>query len=133
MALPAKHFLSQTRNIILKLSTTNLNYSVLNNLRLLSSTAPRLRSAAAATPDEPSQTSQSQKLSVSVPTGEEKKYDPKLVKIVNEIASLTLIEVAELNECLKKTLNIPDAPMMMPMAGGFVGGGQAGGGAQQVS
>nr|CAG4641418.1 EOG090X0O3H [Eulimnadia texana] len=36
----------------------------------------------------------------------------KLQRIVNDISSLTLIEVAELNKLLKTTLNIPDAPVM---------------------
>ncbi|CAG0888523.1 unnamed protein product [Darwinula stevensoni] len=39
-------------------------------------------------------------------------YPQKLEKLVNDISQLTLIEVSELNELLKKRLNIPDAPMM---------------------
>lgn len=36
----------------------------------------------------------------------------KIQRIVNEISQLTLIEVAELNQVLKVTLKIPDAPVM---------------------
>jgi len=51
---------------------------------------------------------------------DDKQYDQKIVKIVTDISNLTLIEVSELNQLLKKTLNISDTPMMamgaMPMA-----------------
>ncbi|CAG7706157.1 unnamed protein product [Allacma fusca] len=57
-------------------------------------------------------------ISVSTPLGQDKVYDPKLARIVDEISKLTLLEVADLNELLKKTLNIPDTPMMGPMAMG---------------
>lgn len=36
----------------------------------------------------------------------------KLQRIVNDISQLNLIEVAELNQLLKVTLKIPDAPVM---------------------
>nr|CAG4642262.1 EOG090X0O3H [Eurycercus lamellatus] len=36
----------------------------------------------------------------------------KIQRIVSDISQLTLIEVAELNQLLKTTLNIPDAPVM---------------------
>ncbi|XP_034243371.1 39S ribosomal protein L12, mitochondrial [Thrips palmi] len=52
------------------------------------------------------------------PDNAHKTYPLKIEKIVNEIAGLTLIEVADLSELLKKRLNLPDAPVM-PM-GGFV-------------
>eukprot|EP00912_Choanoflagellata_sp_UC4_P000097 UC4_evm4s67 len=55
-----------------------------------------------------------------------KDYDPKLVNIVDEISKLTLLEVADLTELMKKKLNIIDAPMMgMPMGGMPVGGASA--------
>ncbi|XP_071107909.1 large ribosomal subunit protein bL12m-like [Haliotis cracherodii] len=44
--------------------------------------------------------------------GADKQYPPKIQKIVEEISGLTLFEVADLNELLKKTLNISDTPMM---------------------
>merc|ERR1739838_1280015 len=44
--------------------------------------------------------------------GDIKSYDPKIEAIVNSIADLKLHEVADLNELLKKTLNISDVPMM---------------------
>ncbi|XP_046650417.1 39S ribosomal protein L12, mitochondrial-like [Daphnia pulicaria] len=41
----------------------------------------------------------------------------KIQRIVNDISQLTLIEVAELNQVLKTTLKIPDAPVMAYGAG----------------
>ena len=35
------------------------------------------------------------------PEGQEKTYDPKVTEIVNSISTLTLIQVADLNELLK--------------------------------
>lgn len=55
-------------------------------------------------------------LPVSPPTGDNKTYEPKIVKLVDEISQLSLLQVADLNELLKKTLNIPDTPMMGAMA-----------------
>ena len=42
-----------------------------------------------------------------------KVYAEKISKIVDDIAQLNLLEVADLNELLKKRLNISDAPVMM--------------------
>ncbi|KAG8223310.1 hypothetical protein J437_LFUL001184 [Ladona fulva] len=58
----------------------------------------------------------SQALNIPKPEGESRGNSPKLERIVGEISNLTLIEVSELNVLLKKTLNLPDAPMM---AAGF--------------
>ncbi|KAF3700086.1 39S ribosomal protein L12, mitochondrial [Channa argus] len=44
--------------------------------------------------------------------GEPKQYSPKIQQLVSDIASLTLLEVSDLNELLKKTLNIQDVGMM---------------------
>ncbi|XP_076458910.1 large ribosomal subunit protein bL12m-like [Babylonia areolata] len=44
--------------------------------------------------------------------GQPKIYAPKIEKLVEDISQLTLLEVADLNELLKKTLNIQDTPMM---------------------
>ncbi|XP_072022228.1 large ribosomal subunit protein bL12m-like isoform X2 [Amphiura filiformis] len=44
--------------------------------------------------------------------GEEKQYPQKIQQVVDQISGLTLLEVADLNELLKKTLNIQDAPVM---------------------
>ncbi|KAL9957143.1 hypothetical protein ACROYT_G038745 [Oculina patagonica] len=60
-------------------------------------------------------------LSAPQPDDSEKEYPEKITNIVDEISKLTLIEVADLNELLKKTLKIEGAPMMsmmgaMPMA-----------------
>ncbi|KAE8745391.1 hypothetical protein FOCC_FOCC007939 [Frankliniella occidentalis] len=57
------------------------------------------------------------------PDNAPKMYPLKIEKIVDEIAGLTLVEVADLSELLKKRLNLPDAPAM-PM-GGFMPVGAA--------
>ncbi|KAJ8246300.1 hypothetical protein GJAV_G00266040 [Gymnothorax javanicus] len=51
---------------------------------------------------------------IAAPTldGAPKNYSPKIQQLVNDIASLTLLEVSDLNELLKKTLNIQDVGMM---------------------
>ncbi|XP_062030922.1 large ribosomal subunit protein bL12m [Lepus europaeus] len=41
-----------------------------------------------------------------------KEYPPKIQQLVRDIAGLTLLEVADLNELLKKTLKIPDAGLV---------------------
>ncbi|XP_066470125.1 large ribosomal subunit protein bL12m [Tiliqua scincoides] len=45
-----------------------------------------------------------------------KEYSPKIQQLVHDIASLTLLEISDLNELLKKTLKIQDMGLM-PMAG----------------
>nr|XP_028571600.1 39S ribosomal protein L12, mitochondrial [Podarcis muralis] len=45
-----------------------------------------------------------------------KEYSPKIQQLVQDIASLTLLEISDLNELLKKTLKIQDMGLM-PMAG----------------
>ncbi|KAK3090789.1 hypothetical protein FSP39_014631 [Pinctada imbricata] len=47
----------------------------------------------------------------------DKEYSPKIHNIVDEISKLTLVEVCDLNELLKKTLKIQDAPVMAMSAG----------------
>lgn len=56
-------------------------------------------------------------LRVPVPDGAEAPPNPKLQAIVNNIATLNLLEVSELSALLKKTLNLPDAPMVAFGAG----------------
>lgn len=48
--------------------------------------------------------------------------NPKLAKLVGEIAQLNLLEVSELSTLLKRTLNLPDAPVL---PAGFAVGGLA--------
>eukprot|EP01135_Chromosphaera_perkinsii_P001141 Nk52_evm91s158 gene=Nk52_evmTU91s158 len=62
-------------------------------------------------------------------TAPPKQYDPKLTAIVEEISKLTLLEVADLNACLKEKLNIADAPMMS--FAGAAPGAAAGGAASE--
>ncbi|KAM9154406.1 large ribosomal subunit protein bL12m-like [Pangshura tecta] len=45
-----------------------------------------------------------------------KEYSPKIQQLVQDIASLTLLEISDLNELLKKTLKIQDMGLM-PMGG----------------
>ncbi|XP_064105247.1 large ribosomal subunit protein bL12m-like [Macrobrachium nipponense] len=51
---------------------------------------------------------------LSTPTadGAPKVYPEKIQNIVSQITQLTVLEVADLNDLLKKTLNISDAPVM---------------------
>nr|ACQ59010.1 39S ribosomal protein L12, mitochondrial precursor [Anoplopoma fimbria] len=44
--------------------------------------------------------------------GAPKQYSPKIQPLVGDIANLTLLEASDLNELLKKTLNIQDVGMM---------------------
>lgn len=46
------------------------------------------------------------------PEGSGPPPNPKLQAIVNDIAVLNLLEVSELSALLKKTLNLPDAPVV---------------------
>ncbi|CAN8002279.1 unnamed protein product [Ixodes hexagonus] len=50
------------------------------------------------------------------PHAEDRRYPEKISRIVDDISKLTLMEVADLNDLLKKTLNIQETPMM---AGGW--------------
>ncbi len=43
--------------------------------------------------------------------GEAKQYSPKIKSLVDQITQLNLLEVSDLNELLRKTLNIKDVPM----------------------
>ncbi|XP_019615639.1 PREDICTED: 39S ribosomal protein L12, mitochondrial-like [Branchiostoma belcheri] len=61
-------------------------------------------------------TSTTEPLAPPLADGEPKEISPKIQKIVDDIATLTLLEVSELNALLKKTFNIADTPMM-PMGG----------------
>ncbi len=63
-----------------------------------------------------------EKLTIPVPEGTDKPANPKLMKIVTDISQLNLLEVSELSGLLKKTLNLPDAPMMPAFAMGGVPG-----------
>uniref|UniRef100_UPI0037E95E9F large ribosomal subunit protein bL12m n=1 Tax=Semicossyphus pulcher TaxID=241346 RepID=UPI0037E95E9F len=56
--------------------------------------------------------------------GAAKQYSPKIQQLVSDIASLTLLEVSDLNELLKKTLNIQDVGMM-PMSSAVAPAAQA--------
>lgn len=66
------------------------------------------------------QTQATDKLTIPVPDGADKPANPKLLKIVTDISQLNLLEVSELSGLLKKTLNLPDAPMMPAFAMGGV-------------
>ena len=65
---------------------------------------------------------------------QDKEYSPKIVGIVDEIASLNLLEVADLVELLKDKLNISDAqlaPAAMAMPVGAAPGGGGGAAAEE--
>lgn len=59
---------------------------------------------------------------LSLPTadGADAPVNPKLQSLVSEIAQLNLLEVSELSALLKKTLNLPDAPVVAYGGGGPV-------------
>ena len=76
-----------------------------------------------ASQSEPSQTSNSNLTGAAMPTPHfdntsEKTYSPKINGLVDKIANLTLLEVADLNELLKVKLGLPDVTMAAPMAVG---------------
>jgi len=48
----------------------------------------------------------------------EKTYPDKIVQLVDQISTLNLLEVADLNSLLKSRLNISDAPVMMAAGAG---------------
>ncbi|XP_062535300.1 uncharacterized protein LOC134226590 [Armigeres subalbatus] len=75
------------------------------NIRNISTTV-NIRNAEAAV------ASAAENLTIPVPSGVEKPANPKLVSIVDSIATLNLLEVSELSGLLKKKLNLPDAAMM---------------------
>jgi len=93
-----------------------------NNVYLFKNWYSAAAAPQAQTKTDPIQSSSTTPIPVSTPVGEDKVYSQKLVKLVDEIAALTLLEVGELNELLKKTLKLPDVPMgggMMMMAPGM--------------
>lgn len=59
-----------------------------------------------------------------------KEYPPKIQQLVQDIASLTLLEISDLNELLKKTLKIQDVGLV-PM-GGVMPGAVPAAAAQEV-
>ncbi|KAM9393520.1 large ribosomal subunit protein bL12m [Pholidichthys leucotaenia] len=59
-----------------------------------------------------SSTLQSDAITTPPLDGAPKQYSPKIQQLVKDIASLTLLEVSDLNELLKKTLNIENVGMM---------------------
>lgn len=85
------------------------------------------QSTAATAVSSSSSSSNSPILPIPTADGHTAPSSPKLVKLVGEIAQLNLLEVAELSSLLKKTLNLPDAPMMP--AGGYAAFAPARGGA----
>ncbi|KAI3846957.1 hypothetical protein MKX03_034449 [Papaver bracteatum] len=64
---------------------------------------------------------------------EEVKPSERVVSLVDEISDLTLLEVADLTEVLRKKLNINEMPIMTTMMPGLGIGGKVGGGAGGAS
>lgn len=79
----------------------------------VSTSSARTNTAAVTTATSPG-------LSIPIPEGVDAPPSPKLLNIVNDIAKLNLLEVSELSALLKKTLNLPDAPVVSYAAGGPV-------------
>lgn len=86
---------------------------------LLKISARSMRSSAVNRNVQAATAGSSEKLSIPVPEGSDKPINPKLDNIVNQIASLNILEVSELSSLLKKKLNLPDTAMM-PMGGAFM-------------
>jgi large subunit ribosomal protein L7/L12 len=59
--------------------------------------------------------------------GQPKEYPPKIQQLVEEIAKLNLIEVSDLNELLRKKLNIKDVAMSFAPSGAMNAGSASGG------
>jgi large subunit ribosomal protein L7/L12 len=83
--------------------------SGLNIVRGLSTSSARANAAAAVT--EPAAAQASKVIPPPNLEGQPKNYSAKIDKLVTEIASLNLGEVADLNELLRKRLNIKDVAM----------------------
>ncbi|KAF5908793.1 39S ribosomal protein L12, mitochondrial, partial [Clarias magur] len=92
----ALHCIRNSLRIAAKTHRHHLSAPTLNALRALHLGPARLSDAIATPPLD----------------GAPKQYSPKIQQLVNDIASLTLLEVSDLNELLKKTLNIQDVGMM---------------------
>jgi len=79
--------------------------------------ALRIRPAAAMRPWRPLSAGRAcfstEEIPLPTPEGEKKEYPQKINQIVDQIAQLNLLEVADLNSCLKERLNISDTPVMM--------------------
>lgn len=61
------------------------------------------------------------KLVPPVPEGVEKPVNPKISGIVDQIATLNLLEVSELSSLLKKKLNLPETSFMPQMVAANIG------------
>ncbi|XP_062846910.1 39S ribosomal protein L12, mitochondrial [Trichomycterus rosablanca] len=92
----ALHCIRYSLRIAAKTHRSHLSAPALHALRALHSSPACLSDALAAPPFD----------------GAPKQYSPKIQQLVSDIASLTLLEVSDLNELLKKTLNIQDVGMM---------------------
>ncbi|KAL2653102.1 hypothetical protein R1flu_021230 [Riccia fluitans] len=88
----------------------------------LSNAGPRLR-AQPVNSDEPD----------FDPTEARSPPSEKILRLVDEISSLTLLEVSDLTTLLKKKLGLPNIPMGGMMMGGMVPGPGAGGGADAAA
>lgn len=64
--------------------------------------------------------------------GQPKEYSAKIQTLVDEISKLNLIEVSDLNELLRKRLNIRDVPMAVGFASQAAGAGGAAAGAKKA-
>lgn len=54
------------------------------------------------------------------PTEQRSPPSDKILRLVDEISSLTLLEVSDMTQLLRKRLGMPDMPMGMPMMGGMM-------------
>lgn len=100
------------RQVISKSRMVGTHFGQCSRRRFVSSTAAQSTTA-------------TETLQVPVADGVDAPANPKLQAIVNNIAALNLLEVSELSALLKKTLNLPDAPVVAFGAGAAAPAAQA--------
>lgn len=114
-------------------STTNAtanSLQIIRNVSMTKSKSFEIKSSKKnqARPSSSAATASSPAATIPPPSfdGQPKEYSPKIKNLVDEIAKLNLIEVSDLNELLRKTLNIKDvAVSYAPAAAGAAGPGGA--------
>uniref|UniRef100_A0A7E4V063 Ribosomal_L12 domain-containing protein n=1 Tax=Panagrellus redivivus TaxID=6233 RepID=A0A7E4V063_PANRE len=80
--------------------------------RITSGLLRQSRSLSAAAPAAAEGVPTTEGPSSTVPSSDDRKIAPHIQSLVDTIANLPLLEVADLNYALKKKLNLPDAPVM---------------------
>jgi large subunit ribosomal protein L7/L12 len=106
-------------NKILNNSTTSTSLNFVRSVSITKSRSFEIKSTKK-TQAQAASTSSSAPIPPPHFDGQQKEYSPKIHSLVDEIAKLNLIEVSDLNELLRKRLNIKDVPVSY---GAFPGAG----------